>query len=96
MVDVEGHLLGSDPSISQDVLVKTGTRTNISKRESDLKDARVARKIAHATLLPRDRQLMDSLCMGDLRDQSVVNAIRVSFLIISSTKDELSFIYDLD
>ena len=50
MIDIEGHLLGSDPSAVRDILVEMGTQTNINKRESDLKDTGVARKIARAPI----------------------------------------------
>ena len=72
-----------------------GTRVDIGKRESDLKNAGVALRIARTALLLRDRQIMDSLSMGDLLNQSVVNSIWVSFHV-SLTTVKLSFIFDLD
>ena len=55
----------------------------------------MVRKIARSIQLPRDRQHMDSLSMGDLLDQSVVNSIRVGSHILSSIVDKLDFMYGL-
>ena len=79
MVSMEGCLFGSKPSWDRDVPLDMRTRTNIEKRESSLQDAGVVRKVVRSIQLSRDRQFMDSLSMGDLLDQSVVNSIRVSF-----------------
>ena len=68
------HHLGLDPKAS----IKVRTQADVSKRESYLKDPSVAGRMVLATLLPRDRQFMSSLSIGDLMDQSMVNAIRVS------------------
>ena len=73
-VNAEGHHLESDPGAS----VEEGTRADVGRRESCLKDPSMAERIAWATLLLRDRQFMSSLSIGDLMDQSMVNAIRVS------------------
>ena len=79
MVDVKGHLFGSEPSKDRDVSLGMRTRINIKKRESALQDAEVAQKVARSIQLSRDHQLMDSLSMGELLDQAMVNSIRVSF-----------------
>ena len=71
------------------------TRTDIRKRQSDLKDAGVVLKIARTALLLKNRQIMDSLSMGNLLNQSVVNSIRINSHV-SLTTIKLSFIYGLD
>ena len=54
------------------------TQADVSRRDSYLKDLDVAGRMARVILLSRDRQFMSSLSIGDLMDQSMVNAIRVS------------------
>ena len=87
MIDVEGHLLGPNSGAGRGTQVEMGVWTDVCRRESDLKDARVAQRIAHATLLPRDRQLMDALSMNELMDNSVVNAIWVSSRAVNATHE---------
>ena len=83
VVGVEGRLFGS--KLSPDRIVPLGmrTHTNIAKRKLGLKDAGVARRIVHSIQLPRDRQFIDSLSLGDLLDQSVVNSFKVSYRILN-------------
>ena len=78
MIDVEGHLSGPNSSVGQGTQVRMGVWTDVCRRESGLKDARVAQRIARTTLLSRDCQLMDALSMSDLIDHSVVNAKSLS------------------
>ena len=73
-ISAEDYHLGSDPRAS----VGVRTRADVSWRESCLKDPKVARRIAWMTLLSRDHQIMSSLSIGELMDQSMVNAIWVS------------------
>ena len=83
VVGIEGHLFGLELSSDKDVPLKMRTQTNIEKRESGLKDPRVALRIARLIQLLRDRKLMDSLSLSDLLDQSVVNSIQISFHVPS-------------
>ena len=95
VVDVEGHLFGSEPTIDGDVPLEMRTRTNIAKRESGLKDAGVVRWIACSIQLPRDCQLMDSISLSDLLDQSMVSSIWVGFHIFDSFAIGFGSAYDL-
>ena len=73
-ISAEDYRLGPDPRASARVRI----RANVSRRESCLKDPKVAGRIAWATLLLMDHQLMSSLSIGELMDQSMVNVIRIS------------------
>ena len=73
-ISAEDHHLRLDLGAS----VEARTQVNVDRRESCLKDPNVVGRMERATLLPRDRQFMSSLSIGDLMDQSMVNAIRVS------------------
>ena len=75
MVGIEGRLFGSEPSGDRDVSLGMRTLTYIEKRETALRDAGVVWKVARSIQLSRDHQLMDSLSMGELLNQSVVNSI---------------------
>ena len=68
VVSVEGCLFESKSSLDRNVSLEMRTQTNISKRASSLKDARVVRRIARSIQLPRDRQLMEPLSLSDLLD----------------------------
>ena len=95
MVGIEGHLFGSELSPDRNVPLGMRTRTNISKRELGLKDAGVARQIVRSIQLPRDHQLMDSLFLSDLLDQSMVSSIWVGFCILDSFTVDFGSAYDL-
>ena len=71
---VEDYRLGPNPRAS----VGARARADVDKRESCLKDLGMFRRMARVTLLSRDHQFMNSLSIGDLMDQSMVNAIRIS------------------
>ena len=83
VVGIEGHLFRSKPSPDKNVPLRMRTWTNIAKRESGLKDAKVAQRTTRSIQLPRVRQYIDSLSLSDLLDQSMVNSIRVSFHILN-------------
>ena len=73
-ISVEDYHLRPDPRASAEIR----TQADVYKRESCLKDPDVVGRIMQATLLSRDSQLMSLLSIGEVIDQSMVNAIRVS------------------
>ena len=71
---MKDYRLGPDSGTSADARA----RAEVHKRESYLKDSRVAERMARVALLPCDRLFMSSLSASELMDQSMVNAFRVS------------------
>ena len=71
---IEDYRLGPDLGAS----ASTRARAEVHKRESYLKDPRVAERMAWATLLSHDHLFMSLLSTSQLMDQSMVNAFQVN------------------